>query len=132
MLCQMLAASGVAGCPHSFFRKEDLADWAKDWGVPLDALPGSKAPSSDFLTAVLSEGKGNTPIFGLRLMRTNLPDLLSYLQAVSPIQPHDRAYLEHAFVQGREIARVDKQTALYGKYREKYRQKGLVGADAGK
>ncbi|MEM1449564.1 MAG: amidohydrolase family protein [Planctomycetota bacterium] len=40
--------------------------------------------------------------------------------------------IEHAFVQGREIALVDKQTALYGKYREKYRQKGLVGADAGK
>ncbi|MEM9382969.1 MAG: hypothetical protein AAGB93_23675, partial [Planctomycetota bacterium] len=40
--------------------------------------------------------------------------------------------IEHAFVQGREIALVDKQTALYGKYREKYRQKGLVGEGAGK
>jgi len=34
--------------------------------------------------------------------------------------------IEHAFVQGRKIALVDKQTALDEKYREKYRQKGLI------
>ncbi|MEM9802955.1 MAG: amidohydrolase family protein [Planctomycetota bacterium] len=34
--------------------------------------------------------------------------------------------IEHAFIQGREIALVDKQTALAAKYREKYRQKGKM------
>ncbi len=34
--------------------------------------------------------------------------------------------IEHAFVQGREVALVDKQTALSDKYREKYRQLGLL------
>lgn len=34
--------------------------------------------------------------------------------------------IERAFVQGREIALVDKQTALADKYREKYRQLGKI------
>ena len=34
--------------------------------------------------------------------------------------------IERAWIQGREIVLEDKQTALYGKYREKYRQQGRV------
>ena len=34
--------------------------------------------------------------------------------------------IERAWIQGREIVLEDKQTALYGKYREKYRQQGRI------
>lgn len=34
--------------------------------------------------------------------------------------------IERAWIQGREILLEDKQTALYGKYREKYRQQGRL------
>lgn len=34
---------------------------------------------------------------------------------------------ERAWIRGREVAMEDKQTALYEKYREKYRQLGLIG-----
>ena len=38
--------------------------------------------------------------------------------------------IERAWIQGREITLEDKQTALAAKYRAKYRQKGLIPAEA--
>ena len=37
---------------------------------------------------------------------------------------------ERGWIQGREVAMEDKQTALYEKYREKYRQLGKLRAEA--
>ncbi|MEO0372779.1 MAG: Stf0 family sulfotransferase, partial [Pseudomonadota bacterium] len=45
MLCRMLAATDRMGVPDSYFRKEDLVEWATEWGIALDSLPGTYTPS---------------------------------------------------------------------------------------
>lgn len=97
MLCYMLAATGRMGAPNSFFRQEDLRDWAKDWNIPLSGLPGAPEPSSDFLQGALAAGRGDTPVFGMRLMYESLPALLDYLCALSPANGPDKTLLETAF-----------------------------------
>ena len=97
MLCQMLAATGTAGNPHSYFRNEHIKDWAEDWGVSPEGLPGSSLPSRDFLDASLAEARGETSVFGLRLMQESLSGLLTYLRSLSPEQTTDRTCLETAF-----------------------------------
>lgn len=97
MLCHLLSATGNMGDPNSYFRREDLAEWAADWGVSTDGLPGSTRPSSGFLEAVRSAGRGDTSVFGMRLMQESLQELLAYLRALSSAQTSDRACLEAAF-----------------------------------
>ena len=97
MLCQLLAATGMAGNPHSYFREEDIEDWADEWGVPRDGLPGSSLPSRDFLDAALAAARGDTSVFGLRLMQESLSGLLTYLRSLAPEIGTDRACLETAF-----------------------------------
>lgn len=72
LLCEMLGASGVAGRPNSFFRAEDLRDWADAWGLPrTDDL---ESPEFDraYLPAMLREGRAGTGVFGLRIMWSSM------------------------------------------------------------
>jgi len=99
LLCGLLAATGRAGDPHSFFRREDRGEWAAHWGLGL--LPGSPpaGPGFDraYLAAALKAGRAGTPLFGLRLMAETLPELNALLDRLSPGLPDDRARLDRAF-----------------------------------
>jgi len=97
LLCGLLAATGKAGDPHSYFRREDIAEWAAEWGLPPDAAPGDPAFERAYLAAALSAGRARTPMFGLRLMAETLPELCGLLERVYPGLPHDKARLERAF-----------------------------------
>lgn len=68
LLCEMLAASGVAGRPHSFYRQQSITHWADRWGI--DYADGVDTPDFDqrYLTAMLQEGTAGTGIFGVRIM----------------------------------------------------------------
>ena len=74
LLCEMLAASGVAGRPNSYFRAQDLVYWADRWGVPhpdgVDTADFDRA----YLDAMRREGSSGTGIFGLRLMAASVAD----------------------------------------------------------
>ena len=68
LLREMLAATGVAGRPTSYFRQEDIEEWAEAWSVPHPN--GIETPSfdRDYLEAVRRGGSAGTGVFGLRLM----------------------------------------------------------------
>ncbi|WP_176556115.1 Stf0 family sulfotransferase [Rubellimicrobium rubrum] len=68
LLCGMLAASGVAGRPNSYFRPEDVVDWAAAWGVPQPHDLNSADFECAYLEAMRREGRAGTGVFGLRLM----------------------------------------------------------------
>lgn len=102
LLCGLLAATGQAGDPHSYFRREDIAEWAAHWGLsPDDAPPAnaSQGPGFDraYLDAALCAGRAGTRLFGLRLMAETLPELNTLLDRLYPGLPNDRARLERAF-----------------------------------
>ena len=83
LLCEMLAASGVAGRPHSFYRQESILHWADRWGVPHPH--GVETPAFDraYMDAMLWAGRGDTEIFGLRLMAASVADAARRLDRVA-------------------------------------------------
>ncbi|HTM77281.1 MAG TPA: Stf0 family sulfotransferase [Devosia sp.] len=68
LLCEMLATSGVAGRPHSYYRQQDIAYWADQWGVPHPTGIEDAAFDRRYLSAMLQHGSGETGVFGLRIM----------------------------------------------------------------
>ena len=83
LLCEMLAASGVAGRPHSFFRQESILHWADSWGVPHPDGIETVAFDRAYLEAMLQTGRGGTDIFGLRLMAASVADANRRLDRVA-------------------------------------------------
>lgn len=97
LLCTMLADTGVAGCPNSFFRQEGLQEWAQDWGIDAEADPMDPAFSSRYLLEMQRAGRGKTSVFGLRLMGPDLRFACDWLNRLYPGLPSDLARLQAAF-----------------------------------
>lgn len=94
LLCDLLAATGLAGRADSFYRRQDIHEWAEQLGVP----PGEGAAfERAYLDAVRREGTGDTGVFALRLMWPSLPELSARLAQLFPGLPSDAARFERAF-----------------------------------
>ena len=69
LLCKLLARTGVAGNPASYFHRPSIAAWCNALSLTRDA----SAPKRDVLDmvfqAAIAEGSLETGIFGLRLQR---------------------------------------------------------------
>ena len=97
LLCKLLASTKTAGNPHSFYRRQDLSEWAEEWGLPGRDTMSELDFNAAYLKAAIANGRGGTGIFGLRLMRENLDELSAILDQVFPRLPSDRARFEKAF-----------------------------------
>ena len=82
LLCDLLASTGVAGKPHSYYRDEDASDWAESWGVPQPHQLDNAAFERAYLSAMIREGTGDTGIFGLRIMWGSVADASRRLDAI--------------------------------------------------
>jgi LPS sulfotransferase NodH len=124
LLCGLLTDHGL-GAPHSFYRRQNITEWAEDWGLPSRDTMGETAFQRAYLAAAIAEGKGGTPIFGFRLMKENLSELSAILDTLYPGLPSDRARLEHAFgpVLYLHVSRDDKLAQAISLVRA--RQSGL-------
>ncbi|UUX51933.1 Stf0 sulfotransferase family protein [Nisaea acidiphila] len=91
LFCDLLAGTGVAGNPHSFFRREDLAGYAEEFGLPSPEIDGA------YLEAVIRQGTGDTGIFAVRIMWETLGELDSALECIHPGLPGAPERLERAF-----------------------------------
>lgn len=92
LLCAHLHASGVAGHPQSLFRREDMQDYAAEWRI---TGPGGRYGFADFLNAAITEGRGGTSTFGLRLMWETLAELIVHLGGAA--EPRQADLLQEAF-----------------------------------
>jgi LPS sulfotransferase NodH len=110
LLCDLLAATKVAGHPESFFMRGMDPHWAAQLGLPSRDGLSEAAYAAAYLTAAIKAGKGGTKVFGLRLMRENLEDLIALIDAVHPQLPSDKARLDAAFgdILYLHLARADK------------------------
>lgn len=79
MLCRMLAATGVAGDPQSYFHRPDPASWARGLALPEDA------PLDDILNAVRATATGGR--FGIRLQQHSFAYLMQALAACGTSDP---------------------------------------------
>ncbi len=110
LLCNLLAATKRAGEPDSFYRRQSIAEWAEEWGLPNPDALERDAFERLYFAAAIRAGKAGTAIFAMRLMRENLEELQAILDRQFPNLPSDRARLEAAF--GRllflHLSRADK------------------------
>jgi LPS sulfotransferase NodH len=110
LLCDLLASTNAAGNPNSYFMSEMDPAWAEALGYPVRARLSDADYAAAMLKAAIKAGKGQTEIFGLRLMRKDLDALSALIGKVFPGLPSDKGRLQAAF--GRilfiHLAREDK------------------------
>src|SRR6516165_1969350 len=97
LLCDLLSGTGIAGQPHSYYRREDILDYARKWGVSSPDVIGNEAFERTYLEAVRRAGTTQTGIFGLRLMWSSVAELSARLSVIHPDAPDDPARFELAF-----------------------------------
>jgi LPS sulfotransferase NodH len=97
LLCDLLSGTGIAGQPHSYYRREDILDYAREWGVSSPDAIGDEAFERTYLEAVRRAGAAQTGVFGLRLMWSTVTELSARLSAIHPNPLDDAARFELAF-----------------------------------
>ncbi|MCV3207841.1 Stf0 family sulfotransferase [Mesorhizobium sp. YC-39] len=97
LLCNLLASTRVAGNPHSFYRRQNICEWAEEWDLPNPDTVGGREFNIAYLNGAIRAGKDRTGIFGLRLMKENLDELSAILDQIFPQLPSDKARFEKAF-----------------------------------
>ena len=70
LLCKLLAATGVAGHPKSYFHDPSIADWREHVGLPSAFAGSEREALAELFDAVRMAGRGATDLFGLRLHGT--------------------------------------------------------------
>ena len=80
LLCGLLASTGVAGIPESYFRREDEGAWAQRWGLPARA---GVRDFGDFVRHALAAGHTANGVFGVRIMWGTMDELVAKLRAPS-------------------------------------------------
>ena len=97
LLCDLLSDTGMAGCPNSYFRREDYCWWAEQLSVSTAEWRDEHEFDQSYLTAVLQQGAAGTPVFGLRLMWESVADLSKRLDTLYPNLGSDNARFQAAF-----------------------------------
>ncbi len=97
LLCDLLADTGVAGRPDSFFRYQSIRWWAKYLNVSVADWTSEYAFDQSYLTAVHQEGVGGTQVFGMRLMWEQVDNLSKRLGALYSGLSGDSARFRAAF-----------------------------------
>ena len=75
LLCDLLAGTGVAGNPDSFYRTPSIGEFISLWGLDLTPPYEGKAFEHAYLQAALREGRAGTDQFGIRIMWPSLPEM---------------------------------------------------------
>ncbi len=78
LLCGLLRATGVAGRPESYFRRDDLDAYAGRWGVPRAA---DGALDVNYVRAAVAAGSTPNGVFGARIMWGSMTELTGALAA---------------------------------------------------
>lgn len=97
LLCSMLTETRAAGRPHSYFRQEDIAEWAEDWGVEPAQGPDDAQFDRDYVAAMRRVGTDETGIFGLRLMWVSVPEASRRLDNIAGGKADVAVRLEETF-----------------------------------
>jgi trehalose 2-sulfotransferase len=108
MLCSLLAATGVAGNPASWFYETDVAAWRER----LDLLggEGDGANLAPVFQAAIKQGSGGTGVFGLRQQGESFRYLFDQLatlvaDAITDVERFQKVFGPTLFI---HLTRADK------------------------
>ena len=110
LLCGLLAATGIAGAPQSYFHRPSVEAWCRELDVPEEGHASPRARLAAVVAAARRKGSAGTPIFGLRLQRPSFPFLIQQLDLLHPGLDSDLARFTAAFGPCRflHLTRADK------------------------
>jgi len=97
LLCDLLAATKTCGAPDSYFMANADPHWLKTWGMPAEGDPTDPGYSAAMLQGAIKSGTASTDVFGLRLMRSDLPALSALIDKTHPGRSSDSARFAAAF-----------------------------------
>lgn len=97
LLCKLLAATGVAGNPESYFHRLSVEDWLEDLGLQAEAGASERDVLDAIFKAAIAEGSLATGMFGLRLQRHSSDFLTRKLAVLHPGEPNDARRFRAAF-----------------------------------
>jgi LPS sulfotransferase NodH len=93
----LLASTGVAGNPESYFRRQDEPSWATRWGI---SDSDGTFEYALYLQSALAAGRSENGVFGARVMWGTLDEIVDKLGTVYPdLARRDIALLHRAFGQ---------------------------------
>ncbi len=82
LLCGLLASTGVAGRPESYFRAPDERSWATRWRIARPS--GGDFSYAEFVRAAIAAGSSGNGVFGARMMWGTLAEVTGKLAAIQP------------------------------------------------
>ena len=97
LLCKLLAATGVAGKPGSYFHDGSISAWLGYYDLTPDVAALEKDILADVFNAAIAEGSAGTGLFGLRLQRHSFDFFMQKLRVLHPKPATDAKRLEAAF-----------------------------------
>jgi trehalose 2-sulfotransferase len=96
LLCGLLASTGVAGRPESYFRRQGLQDYAVQWGIA--SSPDGGFGYADYVRAALAAGRTDNGVFAARVMWETLDEVVGELRTMNPgLSDSSVTLLERAF-----------------------------------
>jgi len=97
LLCRLLAATGTAGNPDSYFHSPSLNDWWDDLALPPTRPQSEVEMLGTIFAAAREQGTTNTGIFGLRLQRHSFDFFIEKTGVLFPGLSSDAERFEAAF-----------------------------------
>ncbi|PWW01884.1 LPS sulfotransferase NodH [Hoeflea marina] len=97
LLCRLMAATGVAGNPESYFHRLSIEAWRED--LEVGAVPGASEREllAAIFKAVIAKGSLETGLFGLRLQRHSFDFFTEKLAVLYPSPATDALRFQAAF-----------------------------------
>ncbi len=110
LLCSLLASSGVAGKPESYFHKPSVTAWLRALNLTVPAPLSEQESLQKIVDAAITAGTNGTGVFGLRMQGHSFAFFISKMAVLHPQQRGDTQLLTAAF--GRicfvHLTRLDK------------------------
>ena len=97
LLCKLLAATGKAGNPESYFHGPSISDWLSDFDLTPKASSSERDVLNGIFDAARKRGTGNSGIFGLRLQRKSFDFLKRQMTILYPAFASDHERFQAAF-----------------------------------
>ena len=96
LLCKLLAATGVAGNPDSYFHRPSISEWLADLGLTRKPSAPEREPLEEIFRAAIAKGTLDG-VFGLRLQRHSFAFFTEKLAVLYPEHSNDVERLQAAF-----------------------------------
>ncbi|MEM0946359.1 MAG: Stf0 family sulfotransferase [Pseudomonadota bacterium] len=84
LLCKLLQATGVAGCPNSHFHAPSVDAWLSAYGLQNTNFASSEEALQAVFRAAIDRGTGSTDVFGLRMQRGSFEYFMGQLTVLHP------------------------------------------------